>query len=309
MAAGKINLQKASGGITKISSVDGTGVTELVVPESGNLVSVDTAVTDNSIARYDGTTGKLQNSGVIIDDNGNIGISTTPSAWRTQQKAIEIGLAALSNFNGLENATLSANMYVNSSNQFLYKNNGYASYYSQSGSLHEWYTSPSGTAGNVIPFTNAMTLNNNGNLLVGTSTDNGVDKLQVNGNISYTTKSGRSVGTSLANVFITNTNSHTLTTYGNNRPLMLEIVNPNSGTICIPIYPFGGSGIKFVWNILNPATGVFVNNVSTQDLNLTVTDKGNYPNTYTITLNGGNSHISIQATTLNAWFYVYLTTM
>ena len=72
MAAGKINLQKASGGITKISSVDGTGVTELMVPESGNLVSVDTAVTDNNIARYDGTTGKLQNSGVSIDDSGNL---------------------------------------------------------------------------------------------------------------------------------------------------------------------------------------------------------------------------------------------
>ena len=38
MAAGIINLQKASGGITKISSVDGTGVTELVLPESGELI-------------------------------------------------------------------------------------------------------------------------------------------------------------------------------------------------------------------------------------------------------------------------------
>ena len=74
MAAGIINLQKASGGITKISSADGTGVTELVVPESGNLVSVDTTVTDNAIARYDGTTGKLQNSGVFINDGGSVGI-------------------------------------------------------------------------------------------------------------------------------------------------------------------------------------------------------------------------------------------
>lgn len=74
MAAGIINLQKASGGITKISSADGTGVTKLVVPESGNLVSVDKTVTDNAIARYDGTTGKLQNSGVFINDGGSVGI-------------------------------------------------------------------------------------------------------------------------------------------------------------------------------------------------------------------------------------------
>ena len=76
MAKGIINLQKASGGVTKISSVDGTGITDLVVPESGNLVSVNTAVTDNAIARYDGTTGKLQNSSVVIEDGGNVGIGT-----------------------------------------------------------------------------------------------------------------------------------------------------------------------------------------------------------------------------------------
>lgn len=72
MAKAVINLQKESGGITKISSADGTGVTELVVPESGSLVSVDTAVTDNAIAKYDGTTGKLQDSGVVIDDNDRL---------------------------------------------------------------------------------------------------------------------------------------------------------------------------------------------------------------------------------------------
>lgn len=77
MAKGVINLQKESGGVTKITSTGGTGITELVLPESGNIASVDTAVTDNAIARYDGTTGKLQNSGVVIDDNGNVGIGTS----------------------------------------------------------------------------------------------------------------------------------------------------------------------------------------------------------------------------------------
>ena len=109
MAAGIINLQKESGGITKISSADGTGVTELVVPESGNLVSVDTTVTDNAIARYDGTTGKLQNSGVVIDDNGNVGIGVTTSAWFSgYTKAIEIG-------NFLDNGTIWSSLNKNNS--------------------------------------------------------------------------------------------------------------------------------------------------------------------------------------------------
>lgn len=98
MAAGIINLQKASGGITKISSVDGTGVTELVVPESGNLVSINTAVTDNAIARYDGTTGKLQNSAVIINDNGNLDLGSSGTITNSKLKIggdIEIGVGGI----------------------------------------------------------------------------------------------------------------------------------------------------------------------------------------------------------------------
>lgn len=72
MAKAVINLQKESGGIVKISPIDGIGVTEVTVPESGNLVSVGTVVTDNAIARFDGTTGKLQDSGIVIDDRGII---------------------------------------------------------------------------------------------------------------------------------------------------------------------------------------------------------------------------------------------
>ena len=44
MAAGVINLQKASGGVTKITSVDGVGITNLVVPESGTLATLESPV-------------------------------------------------------------------------------------------------------------------------------------------------------------------------------------------------------------------------------------------------------------------------
>ena len=44
MAAGVINLQKASGGVTKITSVDGVGTTNLVVPESGTLATLESPV-------------------------------------------------------------------------------------------------------------------------------------------------------------------------------------------------------------------------------------------------------------------------
>ena len=44
MAKGVINLQKESGGVTKITSTDGIGITELVLPESGNIVSINNSV-------------------------------------------------------------------------------------------------------------------------------------------------------------------------------------------------------------------------------------------------------------------------
>jgi hypothetical protein len=47
-------------------------VSAQIVPSTGN-VRGPTSATDNAVARYDGTTGKLiQDSGVTIDDNGNL---------------------------------------------------------------------------------------------------------------------------------------------------------------------------------------------------------------------------------------------
>jgi len=51
----------------------------------------------------------------------------------------------------------------------IYKVNGPASYYDQDGGVHSWYNAPSGTAGNAISFTQAMTLDASGNLGVGTT--------------------------------------------------------------------------------------------------------------------------------------------
>lgn len=72
MANGKIRFGKQSGGELALVIPDGASNTEVIVPESGSIASVETAVTDNSIARYDGTTGKLQDSSIKIDDSGNL---------------------------------------------------------------------------------------------------------------------------------------------------------------------------------------------------------------------------------------------
>lgn len=77
MAKAVINLQKESGGIVKISSVDGTGVTELVVPESGELVTkeyADTKQPKSELAYDVSTSSYIPNtlvSGAIIERGVN----------------------------------------------------------------------------------------------------------------------------------------------------------------------------------------------------------------------------------------------
>ena len=76
MANSRIYLKSEAGGTTVLSRDTTANSGNLVLPASGNVASVDTVVTDNAIARFDSTTGKLQNSSVTIDDSGNIGIGT-----------------------------------------------------------------------------------------------------------------------------------------------------------------------------------------------------------------------------------------
>ena len=119
--------------------------------------------TDNAVVRFDGTTGQVQNSGVIIDDSNNVGVGVTPSAWSTTNtKAIDFHTnGAVGIVNGGLN--LKYNHYYNGTND-IYKVDGFASNYLQNSGQHRWYTAPSGTAGNAITWTNAMTLDTSGKL-------------------------------------------------------------------------------------------------------------------------------------------------
>jgi hypothetical protein len=92
-----------------------------------------------------------------------------PSAWWSSEKALQIGSGAY--FSGRtanpDVAEIGANQFINSSLQRIYIANGYASRYQQDGGVHQWFIAPSGTAGNAITFTQAMTLDASGRLFVG----------------------------------------------------------------------------------------------------------------------------------------------
>lgn len=63
MAKATINLQKESGGIEKISPVDGIGITEVTVPESGTLATLESPTFTGSVVvptPTAGIKGKIQ---------------------------------------------------------------------------------------------------------------------------------------------------------------------------------------------------------------------------------------------------------
>ncbi len=71
---------------TEISYLD--GVTSAIQTQLNTKITGPASATDNAIARFDGTTGKLvQNSGVVIDDSGNLSLTklalTTDSPFVT----------------------------------------------------------------------------------------------------------------------------------------------------------------------------------------------------------------------------------
>ena len=110
-----------------------------------------------------------------LDSSGNLGLGVTPSAWWSGSKAMQFGQGAtLEGRTGSNIATFGSNVFVNSSALAAYINTAAAARYVLIDGSHQWQIAPSGTAGNAISFTQAMTLDASGNLLVGTTSASGL---------------------------------------------------------------------------------------------------------------------------------------
>jgi hypothetical protein len=115
-----------------------------------------------------------------IDASGNLGLGATPSSWGSSVKVAQVSNASIA---GQSNQALFSNNAFFDGAGWKYISSAVASqYYLDVNAQHQWLTAPSGTAGNAITFTQAMTLDSSGNLLVGrTSSGAAGYKLQVNG--------------------------------------------------------------------------------------------------------------------------------
>lgn len=121
--------------------------------------------TTNTVAWSTNTTERMR-----LDSSGNLGLGVTPSAWGSS-KALQIGGGSVWNLS--RNIYVGANYYFDGTDR-RYIANGFATEYLGNGfdGTHKWYNAPSGTAGNAITFTQAMTLDASGNLGIGTTSPN-----------------------------------------------------------------------------------------------------------------------------------------
>jgi hypothetical protein len=106
---------------------------------------------------------------MFIDASGNLGLGVTPSAWGGNYKTIQLTGGSVSSYLTGYIATYQ-NAYDAGIGDFRYVSNNFATRYQQGDGNHQWFIAPSGTAGDPISFTQAMTLDASGNLLVGTTT-------------------------------------------------------------------------------------------------------------------------------------------
>ena len=199
-----------------------------------------------------------------FDSSGNFGLGVTPSAWRSTFKALQIlGTATLSS-NANTTVYLGSNWYNNTSNQDVYTVTGAAGIYAISAGVHAWYNAPSGTAGSVATFTQAMTLDASGNLGIGTSSP--VSILDVNAKGTGTTPNAVKTYTSYMQGSTIGTNAGELTGWG-----------VRYGTISATPVWFGA---KFLKNGVNAASDFTIwtspdGDVTTLAERVTVTASGN----------------------------------
>lgn len=183
------NLTEATSSVLTITGGSGAvigGGTSIQVKQattsvSGFLSSTDWNTFNGKANALSGTTNYVSKftsstaigNSTLQEVSGNLSLGVTPSAW-VDFKVLEFanGIYLGTYTGGGQTMYLGANNYFNGTD-YIYKTSAYATRYQQASGAHQWFVSTiSGTAGNAITFTQAMTLTAAGNLGVNTSSPN-----------------------------------------------------------------------------------------------------------------------------------------
>lgn len=133
---------------------------------SGTVTLQAPAVAGSTTVNLPSTPGNNGASAVVTTNaSGNLGLGVTPGAWTTYRVMDVGGNQSITSYQDGATNTIgfAANALWNGSWVYRQSSVG-ASRYALVNNTHQWSIAPSGTAGNTISFTQAMTLDANGYL-------------------------------------------------------------------------------------------------------------------------------------------------
>jgi hypothetical protein len=151
-------------GTDGLSDVDGSAATPAIRGTDANTGIFFPAA--DTIAFAEGGVEAMR-----LDSAGNFGQGVTPSAWGSGFTALQVKNASL--WSTGNDASLTANAYYDGTNYRYIGTAGATRQYHNTDGTISWSQAASGTAGNAITFTQAMTLNASGQLILGDTTADG----------------------------------------------------------------------------------------------------------------------------------------
>jgi hypothetical protein len=213
---------------------------DLTADRSWTVSGTIGGLTTNKIPKATSAT-TLGDSNLINDANGNLGLGVTPSTWTLFSGVIELnGATAIGAFSNT--AYFMQNTVFNSG--FKYKNTGTAGRY-ELAQEHKWFTAPSGTAGNAITFTQAMTLGSNGGLSIGTTTAASANGLLVAGTATFNINQNAQTNLIISNT-TAGTGSYVSTSFLSNTSAGIGEIGKYSSTTST--YKITTAGSTYIYN-------------------------------------------------------------
>jgi len=169
--ATKLQIQETTGtsgfesGLSLTNAVDSNLFLQITGSASADKRALISTSTVTPIAFATNSVERMR-----IDASGNVGINSTPSAWSSGYRALQIagqGAGLFANTT-VSQAILGSNGYYNGTN-WIYNNSDTAGQYWVDGNVHKWFNAAGGSSGSTISFTERMRIDSSGNLLVGTT--------------------------------------------------------------------------------------------------------------------------------------------
>jgi len=168
-----------AGTFTASGAITATGATQgaVTIQKTGTLAYSLYSDAAGTLKAYNNNAGF---DALTLNNAGNLGLGVTPASWATY-KAFDIGYAGNGlHATGQNDLNLASNVYYNAG--YKYAGSARANLLEMYNGQFYFKTAGSGTAGNAITFTDAMTLDASGNLMLGSTTASGLLYLQSSSN-------------------------------------------------------------------------------------------------------------------------------